>query len=180
MQFKDGYSSIGVVLNYSHEITIANNIISTGWTGIRLWFSDNNYIINNMISDRININCCGIEIGYSNNNIIYNNKIINNWSGIAFWGSKSNLFLHNNFINSIDHHVKQSSPYFSNTWDAGNASGGNYWSDYKIRYPNAQELNHSGILDTQYTIDDTNRDNYPLIKPWTPSHVLTHYKYTIY
>lgn len=47
-------------------------------------------------------------------------------------------------------------------------SGGNYWSDYEARFPDADELDDSGIRDTLYVIDEDNQDNYPLIDPWSP------------
>ncbi len=53
-----------------------------------------------------------------------------------------------------------------NTWD--NGFEGNYWSDYEEKYPDAQELDGSGIWDTPYDIDWNNRDNFPLVQPWSP------------
>jgi len=55
-----------------------------------------------------------------------------------------------------------------NTWDNGYPSGGNYWSDYQTNYPTAAEIDGSGIWNTPYVIDSNNRDNYPLMNPWTP------------
>ena len=42
---------------------------------------------------------------------------------------------------------------------------GNYWSDYKEKYPDAKEIDGCGIRDTSYSIDDDN-DTYPLMEPW--------------
>jgi len=53
-----------------------------------------------------------------------------------------------------------------NVWDEGYPSGGNYWSDYINRYPNAKELNGSGLWDTPYIIDANNVDHYPLMFPY--------------
>ncbi len=50
-----------------------------------------------------------------------------------------------------------------NTWDDGKE--GNYWSDYKERYSDANEVDASGVWDTPYVIDENNQDNYPLIDP---------------
>jgi hypothetical protein len=58
-----------------------------------------------------------------------------------------------------------------NFWDSGYPSGGNYWSDYEERYPNATEINDSGIWNTPYVIDANNKDNYPII-PEFPSGVI--------
>jgi len=57
-----------------------------------------------------------------------------------------------------------------NFWDDG-ASKGNYWSDYEERYPNATEIDGSGIWNTQYIIDTNNQDNYPLV-PEFPSFLI--------
>ncbi len=46
------------------------------------------------------------------------------------------------------------------SWDNGQV--GNYWSDYFTKYPNATELDSSGIGNTPYVIDSNNIDNYPL------------------
>jgi hypothetical protein len=58
-------------------------------------------------------------------------------------------------------HIERSG--YANFWDNGYPSGGNYWSDYKEKYPNATELDESGIWSTPYVIDENNTDNYPLI-----------------
>jgi hypothetical protein len=47
-------------------------------------------------------------------------------------------------------------------WDSG--SSGNYWSDYTTKYPNATQIDHTGVGDTPYMIDAYNSDNYPLMK----------------
>jgi hypothetical protein len=52
----------------------------------------------------------------------------------------------------------------NNTWDNGYPSGGNYWSDYQTKYPNATEIDSSGIWNTPYVIDGPNNiDRYPLM-----------------
>ena len=59
-----------------------------------------------------------------------------------------------------------------NMWDDGYPSGGNYWSDHvtvdDYSGINQDELGSDGIVDEPYIIDDYNRDNYPLMEPWTP------------
>jgi hypothetical protein len=51
----------------------------------------------------------------------------------------------------------------ANVWD--NGSSGNYWSDYVTKYPNATQVDSSGIWNTPYVIDTNNTDHYPLTGP---------------
>jgi hypothetical protein len=47
---------------------------------------------------------------------------------------------------------------------------GNYWSNYTTKYPNATEVNGSGIWDTPYAIDALGGiivDEHPLVNPIT-------------
>jgi nitrous oxidase accessory protein NosD len=45
---------------------------------------------------------------------------------------------------------------------------GNYWSDYEEKYPDAEEIDTTGIWDTPYRIGRDN-DNYPLMKNLAPA-----------
>jgi hypothetical protein len=56
--------------------------------------------------------------------------------------------------NSIQIHTEGS----NDTWDIGFPSGGNFWSDY-----NGSDSSHDGIGDSNYTIDASNVDRYPLM-----------------
>jgi hypothetical protein len=55
-------------------------------------------------------------------------------------------------------------------WDNGFPSGGNYWGDYtgmdKYSGPNQDQPTGDGIGDSPYIIDETNRDNFPVIAPF--------------
>jgi hypothetical protein len=42
---------------------------------------------------------------------------------------------------------------------------GNYWSDYKEKYPDAEEIDGTGIWDIPYSIN-SDKDNYPLKEPF--------------
>ncbi|MGD6806818.1 MAG: NosD domain-containing protein [Candidatus Bathyarchaeia archaeon] len=77
-------------------------------------------------------------------------------------GSSYNTIYHNNFVNSTNLAKVSNS---TNTWDDG--SSGNYWSDYKTRYPDASEIDKSGVGNSQYIIDADNKDSYPLIQPFS-------------
>jgi parallel beta-helix repeat protein len=113
----------------------------------------------------------GIVIAYgyyrSSNNTIVGNVIETNTYGICM-NSSSNFIHHNSFLNN----TYQASTYNAvNVYDNGSLSGGNYWSDYKERYPNATEIDDSGFWDTPYVINENNQDNYPIV-PEFPSFLI--------
>jgi hypothetical protein len=86
----------------------------------------------------------------------------------------NNIIYLNNFIDNTDNGYSYNS---TNIWNSteqitytfnGNTYTnylGNYWSDYGERYPEADEIDESGIWDTPYSIDG-DKDNYPLMEPW--------------
>jgi len=115
----------------------------------------------------------GIRLGNARENTIYRNNLIINNIGIYFDESKMNEIYHNNFINNTDQvkfngfYMPPFAPARINTWDNGYPSGGNYWSNYKEKYPNATELNGSDIWNTPYVIAVENKDEHPLMNPVT-------------
>ncbi len=84
---------------------------------------------------------------------------------------RSNMFFANNFFLS-----EYPSLFMESTWD--NGSLGNYWGNYSARYPNASEIDNTGIADTPYFIErdeytsrdypdeDNNVDRFPLLYPY--------------
>ena len=78
----------------------------------------------------------------SNNNIISNNNYVNNTIQFSANEDYYLTFGHNRSVNTINE---------------------NYWSDYLTKYPDANEIDNSGIWDTPYAIDSYNIDNYPLM-----------------
>jgi parallel beta-helix repeat protein len=129
-------NSNGIALNRSSSNSISENNIADNWNGIYLYSSFNNSINgNNITNNRLQ----GIELDFSSNNNISGNNFINNANQAALYGTSIN------------------------TWDSGYPSGGNYWSDYLARYPNATEIDDVGIGDMAYVIDANNTDNYPLM-----------------
>lgn len=180
----------GVFLGSTTNSTIASNRISNNMNGITFDASSNNTVTGNTITD----NEAGISVRWSsvNNNIIGNNITANNETGIYIAESESNSIIGNNITNSgrgvyteycgvnIFHHNN----FINNTqqwadigftpwpiplqisvsiWDDG--TEGNYWSDYENKYPNATELDGSGIWNTPYVLHESNQDNYPLTTP---------------
>jgi len=156
----------GVELLRTNSTTLTGNNITANEYGISLWYSFNNTISGNNIT----ANEYGVWLySSSNNNTVFENNIANNDQGLHLNSSPSgNRFFHNNFIDNRFYQVHIYSPSQVNIWDDGYPSGGNYWSDYEERYPDAEEFDGSGIWDTSYVIDENNQDSYPLMKPWAP------------
>ena len=190
----------GISLHGSSNNTISgNSITESNRIGIWLWHSDYNSITRNNIKNNGN----GFYLGKSSNyNIISGNNIANKNNGIDLWGSSDNTisknnitdngcgifldlssnnkFYHNNFINNkqqVHIYVHAYMSGYDNFWDDGYPSGGNYWSDYSVRYPlvkdeyqgeNQDVLGSDGIWDCPYEIDVDNQDRYPFVEPWSP------------
>jgi len=156
----DPFPRDGICIFNSRWNNISGNMIKDNQEGILLLLSEYNFIFNNTITSNKGY---GMEIRDSlNNNIFGNNISYNNQLGINIEESANNNNLyHNNFIynaiNAID--------FGNNIWDDGEY--GNYWSDYREKYPFARKIWEKGIWDTPYEIPyKDNKDNYPLIKPW--------------
>jgi len=167
--------------------TISENIIeNNNWNGVQIYNSSDNSVLDNVFSNnrrggiileegsKYNIlsgnylgnSTFGINLGSaSNENVIFGNNITTNLYGVFLngitVGSLNNVFYHNNFLDNINQVYPRLS--LTNIWDQTYPTGGNYWSDYLTRYPEAVEINGSGIWNTPYVIDENNRDNYPLI-----------------
>ena len=155
-----------IYLQNSSENTISESNIENNYYGILLSDSNGNDIYRNNITN----NQYGIGLfNSSNQNSICQNNIANNFVSIWLFGSSLTSIYHNNFINNTERVATLGSVL--NIWDDGYPSGGNYWSDYEERYPNATEIDGSGIWDTPYVIDGSNQDNYPLI-PECPSFII--------
>jgi len=151
----NGILGIGL-MNCSKSSVFSNNANNNEWDGIAIDQSHNCSVSGNNAS---NNGGDGIELGYSSNCSISGNAVTYNEWGIRAWGSGNKIF-HNNFIGNTLQAVVDT---FVNIWDDDYPSGGNYWSDYQERYPNATEIDGTGIWDTPYVIDENNQDNYPIV-----------------
>ena len=83
----------------------------------------------------------------------------NSVSDMFLYGhSDDNTIYDNNFVDNALQ--VNSSGRQKNAWD--NGSKGNFWSDYISRYPNATEIDGTGVWNIPYVIDANNTDNYLL------------------
>ena len=160
----------GIDLIRSENNTIDGNTLTENSPyGLNFVYSSENVVSNNNISK----NGLGIYINFGGANQIFGNTIAeNNGWGMQLSSSNSsinnNIIYHNNFINNqVSDGLQVSNTWFfgpeSNIWD--NGEEGNYWSDYTTRYPNATEIDDSGIWNTPFIINENNIDHYPIKNP---------------
>jgi nitrous oxidase accessory protein len=167
----------GVEVIFSYNNTIAGNNISNNFFGLDLNPSSNNTIIGNNIannsihgimfreSSNENIllknnmtgSSYGVRLYTSFNNTFKENNILNNTIGIDIQNSTDNTFIQNNFNNN-KRHVQFFETGYTNLWDDGYLSAGNYWSNHT-----GVDSNHDGISDSPQVLDSSNKDNYPLM-----------------
>ncbi len=189
---------IGIDLSSLSNVTITNTTITGSALGIAVRNASSNIISGNSFVD----NNVGISLSsyWENGKCSHNVIVGNNFTGCSkvFWmydGSRNTIY-HNNFIKNAV--ILDDAGYLEhlgsiNIWDDGHGLG-NYWSDYLTRYPNATEIDNSGIGDTSYFVRPTdyidtssvamsiearefwtklnaayaaNTDRYPLMKPFT-------------
>jgi hypothetical protein len=178
---------VGILGNNKNN-TIAENNVTGNERDIAIYANNYNIIGNYLADSDYAIRIIG------NNDIIFQNVVEN--SGFAFWitnssdiiitannitSSNPNVFdtdfggfsvYHNNFLNTNQNMgILLTDPNASTVtlppWDNGYPSGGNYWSDYTIIYPNATEIGNSGIGNTPYVVSFSPNvvDRYPLLSP---------------
>ena len=111
---------------------------------------------NNVISrNHLLANNVSVHLNLADANYILQNDMTNNYRSVTLWESKNNEVYHNNFLNNTFAFgsVTAADPNFLD-----NGSEGNYWSNYtKV------DLNHDGIADSPYVIDENHTDHYPLM-----------------
>ncbi len=169
------YEDVGITLAGVNNVIVKNvSVSSNNIYTIYLHGSSNCQIIgvttNKLVRisgsfNNITESNVGIAIFDGSSNLITRNNISD-----LMVGGPSNRFFKNNFY--LTDYPGLSAENF---WD--NASVGNYWSNYTIKYPNASEIGNTGIGDTPYVIqrewyttrdypDVKNVDNYPLLCPY--------------
>lgn len=164
----------GILYNSCSYNTAKNNTIIESLTGIQTNEAKNNLIENNTISrskycgieihihssynrligNNITDNKHGLEIKSSTNNTLRYNTIAGSSNiGAILVDASNNLIQNNNFMRNTQ---QVSSSNSSNIWDYN--GNGNYWDDY-----NGTDIDRNGIGDSQYIIDESNTDHYPLL-----------------
>jgi len=151
------------------NVMIYENYLSKNDYGLELaltWESliSGNYFAKNRFGANV--------VASSQNKIIENNFVENTEGAVRLSQATNNTFCHNNFINnSLFGSCQISNPWIAehsigenNIWD--NGSIGNYWNDFKQRFPNASEVFGKGVWNTPYFINEENIDQYPLVAPY--------------
>ncbi len=173
-----------VILVNCSNITVENLDLSSTCVGIELCKTNDSIISNNTIS---NNNMYGIHLMDSSNNTLTGNNVSNNGEvDIGLWGgSNNNKFYLNNFINntlsvSSTSNIWNSTEQITYTYNGSSYTNylGNYWSDYKEKYPDAEEIDGTGIWDMPYRIYPDN-DFYPLMVHFE-AYVTTQTKRTVH
>jgi nitrous oxidase accessory protein NosD len=166
----------GVSTGSCTNVIIKQNIISRNLAGgLVISYYGSFHVYQNNITDNAEF---GLQFSDNcNDSAIYNNNIVGNQAGIDLanfaspFGTGNKVYSNNLINNSVNAYVEHNFPYnpthVSNgtdmvSWDNGKT--GNYWSDYLSKYPNASEVDSSGIENTPYVIDANNTDYYPLVK----------------
>jgi hypothetical protein len=171
------YMDVGVNVVDAHDVVVKNvEVLANNIYTINLQFSSNCQIINVTTDKDIRIlgdyntitqSNAGIAISQGKNNLITKNNITGVFIGS---GSYGNRFYQNNF------YLNDYPEFFSSSiWD--NGAIGNYWANYSTKYPDALEVDKTGIGDTPYTItrggyttkeypNVVSIDHFPLMYPW--------------
>jgi hypothetical protein len=145
---------------YADNYKIGSNYLADNHIGIRIVGKNNNATQNHIVDNYV-----GFRITNSSNNNIVANVIEENMEAIVTDYGGFQVY-HNNFINQMIgsggcwEAIVLSTNYFylgvnvtlAPEWDNGYPSGGNYWNDYAMKYPNATEVDDSGIGDSPYFI----------------------------
>ena len=174
--FVDNYQGITI---YANNYVVSKNSISGSDVAVLVDSGalqpqgDNNLIIQNQLTN----NNLALDILNSNGTTITRNNVTDNAVILTLGTLKANanlagfhMFYLNNFVNNKQVlHVPFGGPFVSGVvpispagnWDNGTV--GNYWIDYSSKYPNASEVDHLGIGDTPYLIEETTRwsSDYP-------------------
>ena len=154
----------GIYLDGGVNCTISENQVINNNYGIYLYASVSSPTFSVITQNYIANSNVGISASEAYDTTFTANTIANSsQKGVFLFASEYNTFIHNNFINNtIQVYNWGESGKWPDTWDNGNSSGGNYWSDYK-----GNNTNH-GFGNIPYSADELgNQDHYPLMGMFT-------------
>lgn len=173
----------GILIYASIENDFSENTVSNNTYGFHVISSTYNNIFENNVSEngqafflttasfcslsknKISLNNYGIVLGTSSNNSFVENYMANNVNSFRIVTSDNNIICRNNLINTFANTTQK--PYVTqseNFWDDG--IEGNYWSRFT-----GSDKNEDGISDSPYIVDEWNKDNHPLMAPYTGFHI---------
>ena len=165
----------GIFIQESKNNQVTHNNMINNTHGITLYANSNG---NSVVSNNLADNDIGLQLLNSQENTFSDNIVVNSGCSIKTqytsndaYASKTmpinNLFYQNNFVNYAQPinqtEMNPANNTFPNHWSYQDI--GNYWSDYATKYPNASEIDNTGIGDTPYILATNNTDYYPLLKP---------------
>lgn len=175
-------NAYGIFVSWSNNsIITGNQVMNNKGGGIYLASSLNFSVEKNTVTFN---SYYGVRLASSHNCTVVENSVANNKGTCIYLVlSNNNIIHHNNFVNNTKAYADEKA--YSNVWDEGYPSGGNYWSDYTgvdvKSGPYQNEADNDGIGDTPYIIDENNTDHYPLMNPyWLPGDVNHDLKIDIY
>jgi parallel beta-helix repeat protein len=144
----------GLLITNSWNFIVTNNhVFGNKAYGINVNASLNGVILQNNVYENYH-DGIGLVSNSSNCIVVGNNVSYNAWWGIYVSDfSNNNVLYHNNIINNT---IQASDTSLSNRWNDG--LEGNYWSNY-----NGVDEDFDGIGDTPHSIDESYRDDRPLM-----------------
>ncbi len=180
-------STLEMFVRYSENITIRENHMSDGDTGIYMVGGENVEISKNTLQ---RFTSQAIIMGNTNNTLISHNNMVNNNLGIYLYNVSYTQITENLFYNNSDYGYMQSfSPgteifihrnaFINNhgsnaTYNASHVQAydsvnltwswekkGNYWADW-ANNNDTNDQNDDGIVDWPYKLDGGGMDEYPL------------------
>ena len=155
-----GKSWGNIELSYSCNNKITNNEILNCIHGIELFYSSNNVISGNIISNNgSDVSVSGISLFSSNNNMVTGNSISNCFFGLISGGSRENIIEKNNFIGNKINAI------FACSWR--DILKGDYWdSNYWDRHTGNRPKIIFGIIGFWGVVPWINLDKNPAKEPY--------------
>jgi hypothetical protein len=158
-----GNNTLGSLFSHGSNVRLEKNLVwNVDSNTCCFIFDSDHWVEGNVILGKYGMGIRG------QGNTVFDNMVVNSKIALYFdMDAGNNIIYHNNFINNTV--AVQMSSLLQNpsvaVWDKGSEIGGNYWSDYLSKYPNAAEIDNSGLGNTPYFIDANNQDKYPLLHP---------------